>query len=145
MIKKNLEETDKSIRELRGLENNIHHYFQIKKEGSFWQKIRLGRKPSYTLDDLAKRKLMIKKEIFVSIVRLAKSENHGMIYLEFECDEIINENYRHYALADGELGISRLPRVLRLPEDKVKFDTESIRDAVNHNIFESSQPWKTQV
>lgn len=67
-----------------------------------------------------------------------------MVYVEFECDEVINKSYRHYALADGELGISRLPRVLRLPEDRKKFNIETIRETIDQNVFESNQPWNIQ-
>ncbi|WP_201557134.1 hypothetical protein [Psychrobacter sp. 72-O-c] len=141
MVKEKLNETKISIRELEDLKNNLDNYFTIKEQGSFWKKIALGREPNYTLEEIAKEKLLLKKEVFRSIVRMAKSQNKGMVYIEFECDEIINKNYRHYALADGQLGISRLPRVLRLSEDKREFDIESIRQVVNHNIFEANQLW----
>jgi len=72
---------------------------------------------------------------------MAKSQNRGMVYIEFECDEIINKTYRHYALADGELGISRLPRVLRLSEDKREFNIDYISQVVNQNVFEANQLW----
>ena len=68
-----------------------------------------------------------------------------MVYPEFECNEIINNKYRHYALADGDLGISRLPRVLRLSEDRRRFNSASIKEAVYQDIFESNQEWKSQV
>jgi hypothetical protein len=144
-IKEKLAKTEASIKEFQSLKDDINTYFQIKEQGSFWEKMKLGKIPNYTLKEIAKRELALQEEVFVSIIRLAKTQDQGMVYLEFECDEIISESYRHYALADGELGISRLPRVLRLPEDKRKFNTNSIREAVEENIFETNQPWNRQV
>ena len=141
MIQEESHDAKVSIKEAEGLEDELSNYFAVKEKGKFWKKIALGRRPRYTVEDLNKEKLLLKKEVFRSIVRMAKSQNKGMVYIEFECDEIINKNYRHYALADGQLGISRLPRVLRLSEDKREFDIESIRQVVNHNIFEANQLW----
>jgi len=141
MVKEKLNETKISIRELEDLKNNLDNYFTIKEQGSFWKKIALGRRPRYTVEDINKKKLHLKKEVFISIIRMAKSQNRGMVYIEFECDEIINKTYRHYALADGELGISRLPRVLRLSEDKREFNIDYISQVVNQNVFEANQLW----
>ncbi len=87
--------------------------------------------------------LSIHEDLFISIVRLAKTEKNSMVYTEFECNEIINENYRHYALADGKLGISTLPRILRLNEDRNKLSIQLIREALYQDIFKSSQQWST--
>ena len=83
----------------------------------------------------------LQEDFFMSTVRLAKIQNESMIYVEFECNSIINEQYRHYAIADGKLGISRLPRILRLNEDKSKFNIQSIRDVIYQDIFKSNQQW----
>lgn len=141
IIKEKLDETETSIQELKLLKDNVDNYFQIKEDGSFWQKIRLGKMPDYTLEEITEMKLTLQEELFISIVRLAKTQNNSMVYPEFECDEIINENYRHYAVADGKLGISRLPRILRLPEDRSKFNIESVRETVDQDIFKSTQEW----
>ena len=128
------------IKEAKELEIELNNYLLAVEKGNFWKKITLGRKPRYTIEDISKEKLDLKKEFFLSIIRMAKTQKIGMVYIEFECDEIINKNYRHYAIADGELGISRLPKVLRLPEDKEDFNIDHISQAVNQNIFESNQP-----
>ena len=143
-IQQKVSEIDTSIKELKELKDNLSDYSQIKEKGTFWEKIKLGRRPNYTIEEIAKEKLILQEDIFMSIINLAKNKSEGMVYIEFECDEVINKNYRHYALADGELGISRLPRVLRLPEDRKRFNTETIREVINQNIFESSQSWNTQ-
>lgn len=140
-IQEKFEEAEASLEELKKIEHNIRSYLQVKEEDSFWQRIKFGRKPKYTLEHISKKKLAIQEDTFASIVRLAKKRSQGMLYLEFECDEIMNENYRHYALADGELGISRLPKILRLPEDRKVFDIGPIRKIIDHNVFEDYQLW----
>lgn len=101
----------------------------------------MGRKPNYTLNDIKKEKLLLKKDVFMSIVRMAKTQDKGIIYVEFECDEMLNDNYRHYALADGQLGISRLPRILQLPENQKELNIEFISQLVNENVFEANSLW----
>ena len=68
-------------------------------------------------------------------MRLAKVHTDNITYLEFDCDEILNEYYRHYAIADEKMLITRLPKVLRLPEDKKAFDVQKINEAIHHNVF----------
>ena len=143
-IQEKVNEIDISTKELKELKDNLNDYSQIKEKGTFWEKIKLGRRPNYTIEDITKEKLILQEDIFMSIINLAKNKSQGMVYVEFECDEVINKSYRHYALADGELGISRLPRVLRLPEDRKKFNIETIRETINQNVFESNQPWNIQ-
>lgn len=140
-LQQELQDAKEFIKEAEQLESELDNYYEIKEKGSFWKKVALGRKPRYTLEEINKEKLNLKKEVFISIVRMAKNQKRGMVYIEFECDEIINKEYRHYALADGELGVTRLPRVLRLPEDKRKFDIDYIAQTVNQNIFEANQLW----
>lgn len=140
-VKEKINEAKVAIRELDNLKEALDKYAKIKSKGSFWEKITLGRKPNYTLKDISKEKLLVKKDIFMSIVRMAKNQDKGIIYVEFECDEMINNNYRHYALADGQLGISRLPRILQLPENHRKLNIEFISQLVNDNVFEANPLW----
>ena len=141
ITKEKLSETEESLEELKTLRNDFINYNQMKESGSFWQKLKLGRAPDYSIEDLDETKLSVQEELFIAIVRLAKTEYNSMVYPEFECNEIINENYRHYAIADGKLGVSCLPRILRLNEDRSKFDIEPIKQATYQDIFKSNQNW----
>lgn len=140
-VKEKLNETKISIEELKGLKGELNTYLELKKNGGFWEKIISSKRPRYTLEEILKEESFLEKELFISIIRMGKSQKRGMVYIEFEFDEVINEDYRHYALADGKLGVSRLPRVLRLPEDHKKFNIEDISQVVNFNIFEANQLW----
>lgn len=140
-VKEKINEAKLSIRELEDLKEELDRYSEIKNKGGFWEKVILGKKPNYTLEDIKKEKLLLKKDIFMSIVRMAKTQDKGIIYVEFECDEILNNNYRHYALADGQLGISCLPRILQLPENQKELNIEFISQLVNDNVFEANPLW----
>ncbi|MFC6204878.1 hypothetical protein ACFPZK_09185 [Psychrobacter urativorans] len=142
-VKQQLDETEVSIEKLQLFKKGINKYYYLQKNGSFWQKIKLGKTPEYSLAEIDQMNLSIHEDLFISIVRLAKTEKNSMVYTEFECNEIINENYRHYALADGKLGISTLPRILRLNEDRNKLSIQLIREALYQDIFKSSQQWST--
>lgn len=144
-VKEKLEETETSLGELQSFKDSIANYNEVQENGSFWQKLKVGKTPNYSLEDIIETEQSVNEDLFMFIVRMAKNQNKGMVYPEFECNEIINNKYRHYALADGDLGISRLPRVLRLSEDRRRFNSASIKEAVYQDIFESNQEWKSQV
>lgn len=101
----------------------------------------MGKAPEYSSEEVVQIRSSLHDELFISIVRLAKTEKNSIVYTEFECNEVINDNYRHYALANGVLGISNLPRVLRLNEDRAKIDIESIKNVLYEDVFKATQLW----
>ena len=142
-VKEKLIECESALQEINSLKEGLNNYFKIKEEGSFWQKIKLGKSPRYTSEEIKEIESRLNEDLFMFIVRLAKTQSDSIVYPEFECDIIINESYRHYAIADGKVGITRLPRILRLPENKSKFTFTSIKERINNDIFKPSQPFKS--
>lgn len=140
-IREQLKSTEEYLKQIETSEEALKNYSKIKQTGSFWQKLKLGREPNYTLDDIDNSMNEIKKESFLSIIRLAKTHPSNITYLEFECDEVINIHFRHYAIADDKMGVTRLPKILRLPEDHSTFDLKNIDDAINHNAFITNKPF----
>lgn len=58
--------------------------------------------------------------------------------MEYETDFEINEDYRHYAIANESQSLARLPYIIALPEDKERFSLESLEsleDDVYWEIF----------
>ena len=129
-LKETLLETEASLKELEQLKEGINKHNSIKETGSFWQKLKLGKQPKYTLDDIIKTSDSLQENCYISIVRLAKNKKESIIYPEFDFNETINDKYRHYAIADGNLGIGCLPRVVRLNEDRSKFNIESVKKII---------------
>lgn len=142
IIKEKLKECDAYLQEINILRKELKNYLKVKEDGSFWQKIKLGKSPSYTLEEITEIESTLNEDLFMFIVRLAKNKTDSIVYPEFECEIIINESYRHYAIADGKIGITRLPRILRLPENKSKFTSSSVKEMINNDIFKTSQPFK---
>ena len=134
-IKEELDEVENNLEQVKRLEERLKTYYQIRENGNFWQKLIVGRLPKYSLEDMKNSKDKVKNEFFLSIVRLAKIQSENIVYLEFDCNEILNEHYRHYAIADDKLMVARLPKILRLPEDKKTFDVERVNEAIHHNVF----------
>jgi hypothetical protein len=141
-IEHHIDHSDAGLKELKLLRYNIRHHQDIKENGSFWEKMRQGKAPSYTLEEIEEAERSLQNELFLSIVRTAKTYNRTIVYPEFECNEIINDDYRHYALPDGDSGFSRLPRIIKLPENREKFSIHTIKQTLNYDIFSSNQQWK---
>ena len=142
IVKEKLKECDASLQEIKILKEELKNHLKVKEEGSFWQRIKLGKSPSYTLEEISEIESTLNEDFFMFIVRLAKNKADSIVYPEFECEIIINESYRHYAIADGQIGITRLPRILRLPENKSKFTFSSVKEMINNDIFKPPQPFK---
>ena len=134
-IKEELNEVENNLKQVKRLEQKLKTYYQIKENGNFWQKLMVGRQPKYSLEDIKNSKDKVKNDFFLSIVRLAKKQTENIVYLEFDCNEILNEYYRHYAIAYDKTIVARLPKILRLPEDKRTFDVERVNEAIHHNVF----------
>lgn len=134
-IKEDFDKVENDLKKIAELKEKLKKYNEVKENGNIWQKIAAGFSPRYNLEDIEYSNDKIKNEFFLSIVRLAKVHTDNITYLEFDCDEILNEYYRHYAIADEKMLITRLPKVLRLPEDKKAFDVQKINEAIHHNVF----------
>ena len=83
-IKDKVEEIDIYLEELNLQEENISNYNYFKEHGSFWQKMKLGKTPDYSLADIEQMRSSINEDLFISIVRLAKTESYSIVYTEFE-------------------------------------------------------------
>lgn len=142
IIKEKLKECEANLQEINSLKEELNHYLKVKQEGSFWQKMKLGKSLRYTAEEIIEIESTLNQDLFMFIIRLAKNKAVSIVYPEFECEIIVNESYRHYAIADGKIGITRLPRILRLPENKSKFTFSSVEEMMNNDIFKPSQPFK---
>lgn len=92
--------------------------------------------PKYTIEELKEAKKDLNETFFIDIVRHAKKYKQAMVYMEYETDFEINEDYRHYAIANESQSLARLPYIIALPEDKERFSLESLKDDVYWEIFD---------
>ncbi|UNT62984.1 MULTISPECIES: hypothetical protein [Acinetobacter] len=83
----------------------------------------------------------IKVDAFLDIIRVPKKYPHLTVYLEYESQISVNEKERHYAFSVGNNGISRLPIMIQLPEDKSKFNLNEIHNNLSFDINLANQKW----
>lgn len=115
---------------------------QLKQSASFLSK--LMNKPQKIKDNILKLKLktaQIKKDAHQEIMRIQRRFPSLIVYLEFESLISINHKERHYAFPTGENGITRLPILIQIPEDKASFDLQSICNSLNFDLNLANQKW----
>ncbi len=109
---------------------------------TLWQKLGLGKKePEYSLEEIKEASDDLDEAFFMNIIKMAKSNPNSMTYIEFETNQIYNPDYRHYAFFYGDKAVDRLPRLVRLPEDRNIFDFESTRSDIFFDVFKKNQEW----
>lgn len=72
---------------------------------------------------------------------MAKDNPTSMVYIEFESSQIYNLDYRHYAFLYGDHAVDRLPKLVRLPEDRNIFDFEDTSSDLFFDVFKKNQDW----
>ncbi len=102
---------------------------------SFWDFFRSNRAPDYTMEDIREEEYRELEKFFLFIVRLEKTNRDIVVYPEFEIYKTFNEDCRHYAFANGKLGVGRLPKVVRLPEDRSRFRVQDVQRVVYFDVL----------
>lgn len=54
---------------------------------------------------------------------------------------VVDSKMRHYAFANGENGVTRLPLLLQLPEERNSFNMQSMLLALNYEFMLSAKAW----
>ncbi|MCH7315004.1 hypothetical protein [Acinetobacter sp. ANC 3882] len=115
---------------------------QLKQSASFLSK--LLNKPQKIKDNIIKLKektTQIKKHAHQEIIRIQRRFPSLIVYLEFESLISINHKERHYAFPTGDNGITRLPILIQIPEDKASFDLQTICNSLNFDVNLANQKW----
>lgn len=100
----------------------------------------LGRKkvdPDVVRSEIA----AVRRDAFLAIVRVPKRYPKICVYLEFEDLIEVDDKKRHYAFPAGNNGLSLLPLLVELPEDKDQFDIRSVRKLLEFDLFKAAQKW----
>ena len=63
------------------------------------------------------------------------------MYLEFEALISINHKERHYAFAVGDNGVTHLPLLVQLPEDRGLINLQEIHQNLDFDLKLASQKW----
>ncbi|KAA8733914.1 hypothetical protein F4V57_07650 [Acinetobacter qingfengensis] len=84
---------------------------------------------------------LIKESAFIEILRIPKEYSNLSVYLEFEALISINNKERHYAFPTGDNGISRLPILIKLPENRKEFNLQEFINAAEYDLSLHKQEW----
>lgn len=140
-LDKQLTEVEEEQSTIDILAEEVLYYQKQVETSGFLRRLITPKAPKYSLEELTQYRHQLNENLFMSIIRLAKDQKQLIVYPEFECNIIIDENFRHYAFIDGELGLTRLPKLLCLPEKRDSFDFQTVRQQINADVFRTNQEW----
>lgn len=140
-LDKELKEVEEEQSTIDILTEEVLYYQKQFETSGFLRRLITPKAPKYSLEELTQYRQQLNENFFMSIIRLAKDQKQLIVYPEFECNIIIDENFRHYAFIDGELGLTRLPKLLCLPEKRDSFDFQTVRQQINADVFRTNQEW----
>lgn len=122
--------------------DKIRAVMEGREQKTLWQKLGLGKKePQYTLEDIKEASDELDETFFMNIIKMAKDNPTSMVYVEFESSQTYNPDYRHYTFLYGDHAVDRLPKLVRLPEDRNIFDFEDISSDLFFDVFKKNQDW----
>lgn len=100
------------------------------------------KKTEEKMNELKNKAFLIKEKAYLDIVRIPKKYPHLTIYLEFESLISINNKERHYAFPVGNNGVSRLPILVQLPEDRSLFNLQEVCNNLDFDLRLANQKWQ---
>ncbi len=129
-----LDDINDEYDEINELQQEVLEFENIKENGGFFSRL-FNRQPEYTMKELQQEMEKLSENLFMFLVRLEKQKRDLMVYPEFEIYQDFNKDYRHYAFANGVMGVNRLPKLLRLPEDRRLFSIKSVQKIVYFDVI----------
>ena len=133
-----IEQTRQIQQHIRQLERET----QNKQNDSFIK--RLFKKPEnheFKINELKQNIIDVQDRCYLRIIALQKQTTQVSVYLEAKNLIPVDSKMRHYAFANGENGVTRLPLLLQLPEERNSFNMQSILLALNYEFMLSVKSW----
>jgi len=95
------------------------------------------------INQLKQNLIEVRDHCYLKIIAMQKQAAQESVYLEAKnLIPVIDSKVRHYAFANGENGVTRLPLLIQLPEDRNSFNMQSILMALNYDFLLSAKSWK---
>lgn len=107
---------------------------QIEAQGSFIKRMVKGDKIDKELQQVAVSAIRIKKQAYLDILTIPKSYRKYSVFIEFESFTATSELERHYAFPCGDNGITRLPLLVKLPENLEHFNLEELNSSISYDL-----------
>ncbi len=129
-----LDDINDEYDEINELQQTVLEFQDIQENGGFFSRL-FNRQPDYSMQELQAEMEKLSENLFMFLVRLEKQKRNLMVYPEFEIYQDFNKEFRHYAFANGVMGVNRLPKLLRLPEDRRLFNIKSVQEVVYFDVI----------
>ena len=127
-----IEQSRNIQQQIRSLEREIQ---TNEKAGFFKRLLKKSENHQVKIEELKKSLIDIRDRCYIEIISIQKQATQQSVYLEAKnLISRIDPKIRHYAFANGENGITRLPLLLQLPEDRHSFNMQNIALALNQNL-----------
>ena len=81
------------------------------------------------------------RQAYLELIKVPKKYAESTVYLEFECLISINHTERHYAFITGDNGVSALPVLVQLPENRDNLNLQHIHNTLIFDLSQSRQKW----
>ena len=143
LLNDSIEQTRQIQYHIRQLEREMQN---SENSGFFKRLFKKSENHEFKINELKQNLLEIRDRCYLRIIAMQKQAMQQSVYLEAKnLIPVIDSKVRHYTFANGENGVTRLPLLLQLPEDRSSFNMQSILVALNYEFILSAKAWgKTQ-
>lgn len=107
---------------------------QIEARGSFIKRMVKGDKIDKEMQQVTLGAIRIKKQAYLDILTIPKNYRKYSVFIEFESFIATSELERHYAFPCGDNGITRLPLLVKLPENLEDFNLEDLNSSISYDL-----------
>ena len=134
-----MEQTRQIQQHIRQLEREM----QNSENSSFLKRLfKKSENHELKINELKQNLIEVRDHCYLKIIAIQKQASQESVYLEAKnLISVIDSKVRHYAFANGENGVTRLPLLLQLPEDRNSFNMQSILMALNYEFLLSAKSW----
>lgn len=135
-----MEQTRQIQQHIRQLEREM----QNAENSSFLKRLfKKSENHELKINELKQNLIEVRDRCYIRIIAIQKQASQESVYMEAKnLISVIDSKVRHYAFANGENGVTRLPLLLQLPEDRNNFNMQSILMALNYEFLLSAKSWK---
>ena len=135
-----MEQTRQIQQHIRQLEREM----QNAENSSFLKRLfKKSENHELKINELKQNLIEVRDRCYIRIIAIQKQASQESVYMEAKnLISVIDSKVRHYAFANGENGVTRLPLLLQLPEDRNNFNMQSILMALNYDFLLSAKSWK---
>ena len=110
--------------------------FQLWMEKTF----KLDQKKKKITPEMVQQEIdQTKQKCLVALIRICKRYQSLTVYLEFEGLVDVDETRRRYALPSGQEGISQLPKLISLWENRGAFSFDEVREKMAFNAMKQAK------